>query len=104
MNYNSDSANYGFIMYTQVRMTKLPAIVPVLGAIDFAASPNSLAIETLEALQVTLLDAVEAFDRSDRGLLIRLLAVYCGLQLPCRDDPLVDTWGRTGATYESQAG
>ena len=67
------------------------AIVPVLDAIDFAASPNSPAIETLEALHMILLDAVKAFDRSDRGLLIRLLAVYCGLQLPCRDDPLVDT-------------
>ena len=31
------------------------------------------------------LDGVKAFDRSDRGLLIRLMAKYCGLAIPCRD-------------------
>ena len=68
------------------------AIVPVVDAMasDFAASPNSPAIATLGALHMTHLDAVKAFDHSDRGLLMRPFARYCGLPLPCRDDPRVD--------------
>lgn len=70
------------------------AIVPVLDAIDFAASPNSPAIQELssvvDALHAVLLDQIKGFDRADRGLMMRLLALYCGLQIPCRDDPNVD--------------
>ena len=66
------------------------AIVPVLDAIDFAASPRSPAIDELKALHALLLDQVKGFDRSDRGLILRLLAKYCGVSIPCRDDPAVD--------------
>ena len=66
------------------------AIVQTLDAVDFAAGPKPPAIATPEALHMILLDGAKAFDRSDRGLLIRLVAKYCGLEIPCRDAEGVD--------------
>jgi hypothetical protein len=70
------------------------AIVSVLDAVEFAASPQSPAIvqlqRVLQLLHMILLDQTKGFDRSDRSLLVRMIALYCGLVIPCRDDPTED--------------